>query len=114
VIWPLQAVSEIVKAQINSGRPRALYFFRDQQGLEVDFVVPRGNRRLFLVEAKASRTLTPQMGEPLARLAKATSAYRTDSVVVHRSAKEPAGIKALRPGVEALSLAKLLTRLTPG
>ncbi|MEE4608839.1 MAG: hypothetical protein V2L15_08125, partial [Desulfobacteraceae bacterium] len=90
----------------------ALYFFRDQQGLEVDFVVPRGNRRIFLIEAKASRTVTPQMGEPLARLAKANSAYRIDSVVVHRSRKVPAGIKALRPGVRASSLAELLTRLT--
>ena len=54
------------------------------------------------------------MGEPLVRLAKADSAYRIDSVVVHRSAKEPAGIKALRPGVEALSLAELLTRLMQG
>jgi hypothetical protein len=113
-LFETMVASEIVKAQINSGRPRALYFFRDQQGLEVDFVVPRGNRRIFLIEAKASRTVTPQMGEPLVRLAKADSAYRIDSVVVHRSAKAPAGIKALRPGVEALSLADLLTRLMQG
>jgi hypothetical protein len=113
-LFETMVASEIVKAQINSGRPRALYFFRDQQGLEVDFVVPRGNRRIFLIEAKASRTVTPQMGEPLVRLAKANSAYRIDSAVVHRSAKEPAGIKALRPGVEALSLAELLTRLMQG
>lgn len=32
--------SEIVKAQVNAGRRPELYFFRDQQGLEVDFVVP--------------------------------------------------------------------------
>lgn len=37
------------------------YYFRDQQGLEVDFVVPAGHQRLVLVEAKASRTVVPQM-----------------------------------------------------
>jgi predicted AAA+ superfamily ATPase len=32
--------SEIVKQQLNAGERRALYYFRDHQGLEVDFVVP--------------------------------------------------------------------------
>ena len=32
--------SEIVKAQLNAGRRKELYYFRDHQGLEVDFVVP--------------------------------------------------------------------------
>ena len=33
--------AEIVKGQIHSGKAKALYHFRDQQGLEVDFVVPQ-------------------------------------------------------------------------
>jgi len=113
-LFETMVASEIAKVQISAGRPRALYFFRDQQGLEVDFVVPRGNRRLFLIEAKASRTVTPQMGAPLARLAQADSAYRIDSVVVHRSPKEPAGTRALRPGVRSSSLLELLTSLLEG
>jgi hypothetical protein len=113
-LFETMVASEIAKVQISAGKPRALYFFRDQQGLEVDFVVPRGNRRLFLIEAKASRTLAPQMGSPLARLAKANSAYRIDSVVVHRSPKEPSGTRALCPGVRATSLPELLTRLLQG
>ncbi len=48
--------SEILKKQVGSGQERQLYYFRDQQGLEVDFVVPHGHRGLLLVEAKASRT----------------------------------------------------------
>lgn len=32
--------AELVKTQLNAGRRRELYYFRDQQGLEVDFVVP--------------------------------------------------------------------------
>ena len=35
--------SEIVKHQIHTGRRREIYFFRDHQGLEVDFLVPDGD-----------------------------------------------------------------------
>ena len=34
---------EIVKAQFNAGRRRELYYFRDQQGLEVDFLVTQAD-----------------------------------------------------------------------
>jgi len=103
--------SEIIKTQLHTGSMRALYFFRDQQGLEVDFVVPRGDRRLFLIEAKASRTVTPQMGESLARLGKVTSDYGIDSVVVHRAPETTRGGKALRPGVTSSPLEGLLRQL---
>ena len=38
--------SEIVKAQSNAGRRRDLYYYGDQQQVEVDFVVPGRRRRL--------------------------------------------------------------------
>lgn len=46
--------SEIAKHQIGARRRRELYYFRDQQGLEVDFLVPLGAGRVALAEAKAS------------------------------------------------------------
>jgi len=104
--------SEIVKTQISAGRPRALYYFRDQQGLEVDFILPRGNRRLFLLEAKASKTVTPKMGEALVRLSKSISGYHTECMVVHRSSGERTGITALRPGARSSTLEELLAKIT--
>ena len=95
--------SEIVKLQVNSGRRRELYHFRDQQGLEVDFVVPGGNRRLTLIEAKASRTIAPNAAEPLLRLARATDRHQAKCVVVHRRASTDATVSALRFGVRAIS-----------
>ncbi len=47
-----------------AGRRREVYFFRDQRGLEVDFLVPMGGTRLALVEAKASATVRPEAGSP--------------------------------------------------
>jgi len=42
---------ELQKAHANRGQPRPVYFYRDHGGLEVDFVVPEGER-LHLVEVK--------------------------------------------------------------
>lgn len=94
--------SEIVKHQINSGRTKALYFFRDQQGLEVDFLVPAGDRKLMLLEAKASRTVMPEMAEPLQRLLNTISNYDVRSFFIYRSSKQEVPTTALRPGIKAL------------
>ena len=101
--------AEIVKIQSGSGRRREVYYFRDQQGLEVDFVVPAGHRRLILVEAKASRTVVPQMGTSLLRLANGGRRYRLSRFLVYRPQGEAARLSALRPGVQAGDLNRLLT-----
>lgn len=102
--------SEIVKQQLNAGRRKEIYYFRDQQGLEVDFLVPTGDRRLLLLEAKASRTVTPAMAEPLVRLARAVRQYDTRRVIVHRGVAEEA-LTAIRPGVSAMSVDRFLASL---
>jgi predicted AAA+ superfamily ATPase len=103
--------AEIVKAQIGAGRSRELYYFRDHQGLEVDFVVPRGSGRLLFVEAKASRTATPAMAESLVRLARAAGAAATGVLLVHRPSTSAVAMTALRPGAKAVSVEELLAEL---
>ncbi len=103
--------SEIVKHQIARGLTRQLYYFRDQQGLEVDFVIPTRQRRLVLVETKASRTALPQMATPLDRLSAAISRYQVTRLIVYRPHGEAARLSALRPGVEAGGLERLLALL---
>ena len=99
--------SEIVKLQSGAGRRRELYYFRDQQGLEVDFVVPLGGARLALLEAKASATALPRMGEPLIRLGRAVSKYEVQSSVIYRRPDGGKGSAALLPGVGAHGVADL-------
>jgi predicted AAA+ superfamily ATPase len=96
--------SEIVKAQINAGRRKELYYFRDRQGLEVDFVIPRGNQRLVLLEAKASRTLTPDMARSMQRLSKDMSRYQASLFVVSWPSKTASKLGVLAPGVRAVSV----------
>ncbi len=99
--------SEICKAQVNRGRRPELYYFRDQQGLEVDFLVPGPSGSVALVECKATRTVTPAMAAPMQRLAEALQqkhprGIRTEMVLVHQSPKTPVGTQAVAPGARAL------------
>jgi predicted AAA+ superfamily ATPase len=94
--------SEISKAQLNAGKRRDIYYFRDRQGLEVDFLVPLGNKRLALIEAKASRTIKSADTASIARLEKATlKKYATESFIVHMPAQELQGLSAIQKGVKA-------------
>jgi predicted AAA+ superfamily ATPase len=106
--------TEIVKHQLNAGRARALYYFRDQQGLEVDFVVPLGEDRLALLEAKASRTVGPGDARPLLRLREAVRRYRTSAFVVHRPGRAPPATAALSEGARATVPAGLSLILESG
>jgi predicted AAA+ superfamily ATPase len=105
--------SEIAKAQINAGRRRELYHFRDEQGLEVDFVLPGPSGSLTLIECKAGRTVMPAMAGPMRRLAEAMHGKRAmkgqgsrraavEMVVVHQPPKAGTPSTAVAPGVRGL------------
>jgi len=100
--------AEIVKAQVNAGRRRELYHFRDEQGLEVDFVVPGRGGSLSLVECKNTTTVTPAMAGPMLRLQEAVRKKRRqdtglDLFLVHQPPKANNGITAVAPGVRAFA-----------
>ena len=100
--------SEILKRQVNAGRRRELYYFRDQQGLEVDFLVPLGGKRLLLLEAKASGTVTPPVAIPLERLRRVVlKRYDAACYVVHRSLKGKLQTSVLKPGIRAVGIQEL-------
>jgi len=103
--------SEIVKQQSNLGHRRELYFFRDQRGLEVDFIVPGGAQGLVLIEAKASRTVYPDAARSALSLAQSIGNHPTTCIVVHATAAEDKDDAVLAPGARAMSLAGLLHAL---
>lgn len=99
--------SELAKAQLNSGQRRELFWFRDQQGLEVDFVVPGRGGAVALLECKAARTVTPPMAAPMQRLAEAMKKTRptgtfVDMFLVHEAPTGGMKTQAVAPGVRAL------------
>ncbi len=101
--------SEIIKHQINSGKRRELYYFRDQQGLEVDFIIPKGPDSLLVLEAKASRSVKPAMTASLNKLSRSISRYKVEKYVIYLN--PPKGIKkefrSLSPGVKAVPVSEI-------
>jgi predicted AAA+ superfamily ATPase len=106
---------EIVKQQVNAGRRRELYYFRDEQGLEVDLVVPRRGGGLSLVECKAAKTVTPVQAAPLERLAAAVRRKHPHSplraFLAHQPSRAAMRTRALTPAVKALPWPDLLDEL---
>jgi uncharacterized protein len=102
--------AEIVKAQINRGIRRELYYFRDQQGLEVDFLFPHRGVTV-LAEVKTSSTPVPAMTKPLQQLARSFAQLPTRSVLIHGDSRSVPKFSAVAPGVEARTLDGLIAEL---
>ena len=103
--------SEIIKSQINHGRRKELYYFRDQQGLEVDFLFPHGTT-VWMVECKASKTVQPAMAAPMQSLRRAMgerAAVRAS--IIHRAARTAPASRGVSPGVDALDINALVAEL---
>lgn len=81
--------SEIIKNQINQGKRKELYYFRDEQGLEIDFIRPLAAGALELIEVKHSRTIVPQMAASMKSLRKNIEGRQIESVVIHLQGKKP-------------------------
>jgi len=103
--------AEILKAQANQGLRKELYYFRDQQGLEVDFLVPRPDSKLWLIEAKAGKTVWPSMASPLLSLRRALPTRTARLLIVHRKSRSPMPTAAIARGVEALDLERFAREL---
>ena len=104
--------AEILKSQVNRGRRKELYHFRDQQGLEVDFLFPSGDGGLWMAECKASKTVRPAMAAPMESLRRNMGAQApVRMTVVHRASRTAPRSTAVAPGVEALDVASFVDAL---
>jgi predicted AAA+ superfamily ATPase len=105
--------SEILKSQINLGQRKELYCFRDQQGLEVDFLVPQPNAKFWIIEAKAGRTVQSTMANPLLALKKAAADRVSRSLIIHRKARTQPNMTTVAPGVEAMPVEQFSALINP-
>jgi predicted AAA+ superfamily ATPase len=108
--------AEMVKSQINRGRRPELYHFRDEQGLEVDFLLPQPSGSVALVECKAAHTVTPTMAAPMQRLAEALKKKRplrthVEMSLVHQRPKTPVATQAVAAGVKAWTWQDFINQL---
>jgi len=104
-IWENFVFTELVKTlQVVPGRN--LFFYRDQNGVEIDFVIER-NGKLYLIEAKSAERVDPRK----LNFSKVTPLFPeqgTDCILMHLSQeKEPvqlAGYTSLNPLHHSISL----------
>lgn len=99
--------SEILKYRLNRGQDRGLYYFRDRQGLEVDFLLDAGNNRLVLMEVKASRTPKPDDAKAMTALAKNIKNRDVEAFLVHAGRSVSGVPSVLRPGAKAVGIQDL-------
>jgi predicted AAA+ superfamily ATPase len=104
--------AEILKSQVNQGERKELYYFRDQQGLEVDFLLPRPNAGLWLIECKAGKTVRPAMAGPLLALRRTLEDRPARLIVVHGKSRSAQATTAVASGVEALELERFVASLS--
>ncbi len=92
--------AEIVKHRLNRGLDRRLFWFRDCQGLEVDFIVEEHTGSLILIEVKACKTIRPEDARNLLRLSTVEPRHQVSRLLVHdtpvhRPAPLVSGVKAV-------------------
>jgi predicted AAA+ superfamily ATPase len=104
--------AEILKSQANQGARKELYYFRDQQGLEVDFLIPRPNAGLWLIECKAGKTVRSAMAAPLLSFRRALGKRSKRLIIVHRKSHSAPATAAVASGVEAIDLERFVAELT--
>jgi predicted AAA+ superfamily ATPase len=104
--------AEILKSQVNQGGRKELYYFRDQQGLEVDFLLPKPNAGLWLIECKAGKTVRPAMAGPLLALRRTLERRPTRLIVVHGKSRSAQDTRAVASGVEAIELERFVASLS--
>jgi predicted AAA+ superfamily ATPase len=106
--------AEILKSQVNQGGRKELYYFRDHQGLEVDFLLPRPNAGLWLIACKAGKTVRPAMAAPLLALRRTMEKRSTRLIVVYGKSRSAQATRAVARGVEAIELERFVASLTAG
>ena len=81
-------VSEAVKVFTHAGRRPDLYFWRSQDGLEVDLLVPVAGR-LLPVEIKATATPTARHAQPLDRFRRTAGSASAEQGLLVCRVQEP-------------------------
>lgn len=107
-------VSEVIKAQQAAGLERDVYYFRDEQGLEVDIVLSPQEGKAVLAECKMSKTVTPDMSVPMRRLAAALMGKVDDlsMYLVHNPLKSGRATHTAGANVRAVSVKEFIVAIS--
>lgn len=108
-------ISEIIKAQQASGGEGEVFYFRDEQGLEVDIVLSPQEGRIVLAECKLSATVSPSMSASMRRLASAFGRenLEIDMRLVHKPSAAGRVATTAGEGVRACTVDEFVSEMEP-
>ena len=96
--------AEVTKHRLHRGRERGLYYFRDRQGLEVDFVLDQGNRKLMLLEVKSTRSPMPHDGQSMMQLLRNIKHYKASAFLIYSASGSQGKPSVLCEGIKAIGM----------
>ena len=113
VIFEGFVISEIIKAQHALGNEGEVYYFRDEQGLEVDIFLSPQAGRVVLAECKLSSTISPSMSASMRRLALALDKEkcRIDMRLIHTPSPTGRITSTAGEGVRACSTNEFIAEM---
>ena len=107
ILFEHLVLGELLKIQTHRGRRPEIYFFRDQSGLEVDFLFP-SQGRTWLIEVKLTSTPLPRMAGSLRSI---LPKFRQPAAVGACVVTSAGPDTVLAPGVVTQSLGKFCQTL---
>ncbi len=99
--------AELIKHRLNAGRAPGVYWFRDQAGLEVDFLLEGPDLEPVMIEAKATHTPSPSDAAAIGRLRLAAPRVGGEDLLVHRISPGQPVSGPLVPGVRAVDVSSM-------
>ena len=107
-------ISEIIKAQQSEGREGEVYYFRDEQGLEVDIVLSPRESEIVFAECTKSVTVTPDMSASMRRLSASfgREGAKTSMYLIHNPPKTGRVAPTVGEGVYAVSPSEFIETLS--
>ncbi len=95
-IFENMVVMEALKARLNCSAEPKLYFFRDNNGLEVDLILEKGIREIELFEIKSAYTISNDFTRNMNRFEKLHPGYKIGKNIIYSGETLPEPINGVR------------------
>ena len=89
-------VMEALKARYNSYAEPKLYFYRDNNGVEVDLIMERGQKELELFEIKSAYTISKEFTRTMDRFEHLHPGYEVKKNIIYSGDTLPEPINGVR------------------
>ena len=95
-IFENMVIMEALKARLNCSAEPKLYFFRDNNGLEIDLIFEKGIREIELFEIKSAYTISKDFVKNMNRFEKLHPGYKIGKNIIYSGETLPEPVNGVR------------------